>query len=69
MAVPRKKTSKSKRNMRRSHDAVTPLNFSPCPSCKTPRLPHSVCESCGTYKGRTIEKRYLQANFAKLLDI
>ena len=56
MAVPKKKRSKSKRGMRRSHDSITlpkPVN---CPQCHEPVLPHHVCLECGTYKGRTIIK-------------
>lgn len=56
MAVPKKKTSKSRKNMRRAHDALTPVNYSVCPQCKAPKLPHRVCASCGTYKGREVLK-------------
>jgi large subunit ribosomal protein L32 len=64
MAVPKKKTSKSKRNMRRAHDALKPLNLCPCSKCGAPRLPHSVCETCGTYGDKTIPKRYLKADLS-----
>lgn len=54
MAVPKRKTSKSKRNMRRSHDAL-PLNrSSECANCGEAKLAHNVCFSCGHYKGRKI---------------
>ncbi|HEX5774148.1 MAG TPA: 50S ribosomal protein L32, partial [Geomobilimonas sp.] len=52
MAVPKKKTSKSRKNMRRAHDFLTPPNVSTCPQCKAPKLPHRACPSCGTYKGK-----------------
>lgn len=67
MAVPKKRTSKSVRNMRRSHDALTPLNFSKCSNCGAPRLPHSVCESCGFYKGRFVAQRYLKSDLIAAL--
>ena len=51
MALPKKKTSKSKRNMRRSHDKVEIPNVIYC-ECGEPALSHKVCPSCGTYKGR-----------------
>jgi len=54
MAVPKKKTSKSKRDTRRAHDALTAPGSSICPQCKQPKQPHRVCGSCGTYKGREI---------------
>lgn len=54
MAVPKKKTSKSRKNMRRAHDFLTAPASSVCPQCKEPKLPHRVCPSCGTYKGKEV---------------
>ena len=54
MAVPKRKTSKAKRNKRRSHDHLSKPATSTCPQCGAPKRPHHVCASCGTYKGRTI---------------
>ena len=54
MAVPKKKISKSKKNMRRAHDALSAPGLSVCPQCQEPKLPHRVCSQCGTYKGREI---------------
>jgi len=54
MAVPKKKTSKSRRDTRRAHDALTAPGVSVCPQCKEPKQSHRVCPSCGTYKGREI---------------
>lgn len=54
MAVPKKKTSKSKRDMRRAHDALAAPGLSICPQCKEPKQPHRACVNCGTYKGREI---------------
>jgi large subunit ribosomal protein L32 len=54
MAVPKRKTSRSKRNKRRSHDALAAPNWVPCPECDEPKLPHRVCPSCGMYKGRKV---------------
>lgn len=54
MAVPKKKTSKSKRDMRRAHDALNAPGISICPQCKEPKQSHRVCPSCGTYKGKEI---------------
>lgn len=56
MAVPKKKKSKSRRDMRRSHDNVKLPNVTTCPHCHEPVLPHHVCTECGTYKGKTILK-------------
>ena len=54
MAVPKRRTSKAKRDKRRSHDSLTPPGMSVCPQCNAPKLPHRVCPSCGSYRGRTI---------------
>jgi large subunit ribosomal protein L32 len=54
MAVPKRKTSKSKRNKRRTHQKVAVPNLTRCPQCGEARLPHHACPSCGTYKGRTV---------------
>ena len=54
MAVPKRKKSKSKRDMRRAHDKVVAPNLSNCPQCGEATLPHHACPSCGTYKGRAV---------------
>ena len=54
MAVPKKKTSKSKRNMRRSHDGLQTPGISLCPQCKEPKQAHRACPSCGSYKGKEV---------------
>jgi len=54
MAVPKKKTSKTRRDTRRAHDALVAPGVSVCPQCKEPKQSHRVCPSCGTYKGREI---------------
>lgn len=54
MAVPKHKTSKSRRDSRRAHIKVPALNLSVCPQCGEARLPHHICKNCGSYKGRTV---------------
>ena len=54
MAVPKRKTSKSKRDKRRTHQKVAVPNLASCPQCGEARLPHHACPSCGTYKGRAV---------------
>lgn len=53
MALPKKKTSKSKKNMRRSHHKVDVPNVVIC-DCGEPTLPHRACPVCGNYKGRQV---------------
>ena len=54
MAVPKHKTSKSKRDKRRTHKKIDGLNLSTCPECGEAVEPHHACPSCGSYKGRTV---------------
>jgi large subunit ribosomal protein L32 len=54
MAVPKRKTSPSKRNMRRSHHALKATTFQECPNCGELKLPHNMCAACGHYNGREI---------------
>jgi len=54
MAVPKKRHTKSRRNKRRSHQALKKVKLVPCPKCKELILPHHSCPFCGTYKGREV---------------
>ena len=54
MAVPKKKTSKSRRNMRRAHHALTIGAYVECSNCGELKRPHHVCSSCGHYDGREV---------------
>jgi len=54
MAVPKKKTSKSKKNTRRAHDSISAPSTSTCPQCQEPKLPHRACANCGPYKGKEV---------------
>lgn len=54
MAVPKKKTSKSRRNMRRAHHALKPQGLAECPNCGEMKRPHHMCPSCGHYDGRQV---------------
>ena len=51
MAVQQNKKSKSKKGMRRAHHNVAIPAVIIC-ACGNPTVPHSVCPSCGNYKGR-----------------
>lgn len=55
MAVPKRKTSKSKRNMRRASNSkyVAP-GYVKCSQCHEAKLPHRVCPECGYYKNKEV---------------
>lgn len=54
MPVPKKKVSRSRRGMRRSHHGLSLPSLSVCPQCHEAKLPHQVCPHCGQYKGNEI---------------
>lgn len=54
MPVPKRKTSRTKRDTRRGgHENIAPAK-SVCPQCHQPKLPHRVCPACGYYNGKEI---------------
>ena len=62
MAVPKRKTSVSKRNMRRSHDSLNRINIILDKDSGEPRLSHKIDLSTGMYKGREILKKKTKEN-------
>jgi len=54
MAVPQNKITRSKRNMRRAHDALVAGNPAECPNCGELKRPHHVCPACGHYAEREV---------------
>ncbi|RJQ40135.1 MAG: 50S ribosomal protein L32 [Anaerolineaceae bacterium] len=54
--LPKRKLSKGRRDRRRAHDALKVQSLVQCSNCGEMRLPHTVCPSCGFYKGREIVK-------------
>jgi len=51
MAVPKKRTSKSRKGMRRSHHALKhTAAVTDCPNCGELKLMHHICEACGSYR-------------------
>ncbi|MCB1041344.1 MAG: 50S ribosomal protein L32 [Acidobacteria bacterium] len=54
MANPKRRTSKRRRDMRRSHDAITAVATSNCSNCGALVRPHRVCGECGYYAGRQV---------------
>ena len=54
MAVPKKKKSKSRRNMRRAHDALKPANYVEDKDSGELRRPHHIDLVSGMYRGRQV---------------
>jgi large subunit ribosomal protein L32 len=54
MANPKRRHSKQRKHLRRTHYKLKGINMSDCPSCKNKILPHRVCPHCGQYKGKQV---------------
>ncbi len=55
-AVPFRKVSKTRKRMRRSHNASVAPTTVKCPNCGEMIKPHRVCPKCGYYKGKEVVK-------------
>lgn len=56
MAVPKRKTSPSKRGMRRAHDRLKPATYVEDSETGELRRPHHVDPKTGMYRGKQILK-------------
>lgn len=55
MAVPKRKTSKARRDSRRSSNSpLEQPNLVECPQCHELRASHTVCKKCGYYDGKQV---------------
>ena len=61
MPNPKHRHSLHRRVKRRALDALTVPGTSLCPSCGERKLPHRVCPSCGSYRGREVVETGPQA--------
>jgi len=54
MAVPFRRTSKTKKRMRRTHLKKEVNASVTCQNCGEVIQPHRVCTKCGNYKGKEV---------------
>lgn len=54
MPNPKKRTTRSRRDMRRAHDFLERTTTVKCENCGALVKPHHVCGSCGYYKGKEV---------------
>jgi large subunit ribosomal protein L32 len=57
MPVPKKRVGHSDQGHRRSQWKATIPTVSFCPHCGNVKLPHTICNACGFYKGRVVSKK------------
>jgi len=56
MPVPKRKTSKSRRDKRSANKGLCVKSVVVCQTCAAPVAPHQVCYECGRYKGVKVIK-------------
>ena len=56
MAVPKKRQTRSRRDLRRFSSAyrLHPVMTVKCPNCGAPALSHKICGDCGHYNGKQV---------------
>lgn len=54
MGVPKRKTSKARRDKRRANHTVAVPALGRCAQCNEMHLAHRACPNCGYYKGRLV---------------
>lgn len=54
MPVPKRKTSKARRDQRQSTKFIRPQALTACVNCEHALLPHQACAHCGFYKGKKV---------------
>ena len=58
MGVPKKRTSKMRRNRRRAANSKvrTAVQVIACANCGAPVMPHRVCPACGFYGDKQVAR-------------
>ena len=60
MAVPFRKVSKTRRDMRRTHYKITANGLVECTNCGAKIRPHRACPKCWFYKGADTSKKVVE---------
>ena len=54
MAVPKRKVGSATTHARRANWKISGPTLSVCPQCKSQKLTHRVCKTCGYYNGKKV---------------
>ncbi|MGD6816289.1 50S ribosomal protein L32 [Metabacillus sp. 84] len=57
MAVPFRRTSKTRKRLRRTHFKLQVPGMVTCPNCGEMKMSHRVCKACGSYKGKEVVEK------------
>lgn len=60
MPVPKRKTSKARRDKRSANKHIRPQAVTSCANCDHPLATHAACAECGFYKGRKVLRTKLE---------
>ncbi len=60
MAVPQRRTSKTRKRMRRTHFKLEEKGLVKCPHCGEMIESHRICPKCGYYNGKPTTKAALK---------
>ena len=66
MPVPKRKTSKSRRDSRSANKGVKPKAVASCQTCQAAIAAHAVCQDCGYYKGVKILKTKTDRKYTRV---
>ena len=64
MQAPKKRQSRARRDMRRAHDYLVPVNTTKCTNCGANVRQHSICGECYHYRGRSFTSPASEAKSA-----
>ncbi len=65
MALPVKKSTKTRKRRRMAYFKQSAARLNVCPKCKKPIRPHRACTFCGFYRGRETMAIKLKSDKAK----
>lgn len=61
MAVPFRRTGKTRKRKRRTHYKLQVSGVTTCPNCGAVTKSHRACRECGYYKNKTVVERENEA--------
>jgi large subunit ribosomal protein L32 len=65
MPVPKRKTSKARRDKRSANKHIRPQAVTSCANCEYPLSPHAACAECGYYKGKKVLRTKLERTLSR----
>ena len=68
MAVPFRRTSKTKKRMRRTHLKKVARKVTLCPKCGAPIQAHRACMACGYYNGKDVLNKETKAEATEVKE-